>query len=766
MLRGSNPQKAVGVARFAIRFAAIGCVAWIQTPVAWAQAVGQAPVIVIDGSTPPAMTAESVLAQEQEASPQDRRTLQAFRIGDDESIVLDGRLDEPAWNDAQYVGGFVQAEPLQGQPASERTEVRVLYNDDAIFIGARLYDRDLSQIVTTDTSRDSNLGDQDSFQVIFDTFRDRQNGFVFGTNADGIQYDAQVRSQGNPSSSWDGSWEVMTQRDEDGWVAEFRIPLRTLRFAPPPQVWGLNFMRNIQRNRERAYWAPLPQEFELGRLSSAGELIGLEVSAPRNFKILPYAVSSANRNFTLSSKTSYNNDWGFDVKYGITPSLNLDMTYNTDFAQVEVDTQQINLTRYNLRFPEKRPFFLENSDLFRVGKGRDLDLFFSRRIGIGEGGSLEPIKGGARVTGKAGGLNVGMLNMQTDDVGQRHGNNFSAVRLSRDLPSRSGLGMIFINRTGTGSQAGTDNWNRTWGLDGRLGVGEALSLTAFAARTETPGLSGRDYAYNLDSYYDNGSHQITLEYGVTGEDFNPEVGFLDRSDGYRRINVRLQETMRQERIRNWGFREFLPHVAYTRYDYLDGRGMQSAELHADNHWDWENGNYISTAVNGTWDGLEEPFEVYPGVMVPAGKHGGLRFTLRANTDQRNWIYGQMQWDVGRFLTGDENSNMVIMNIRQGGRFMLNTTWTNRQIDLPQGSFVTNLGAMGATYNFTPLIFTQGLIQYNDRKKRWSSNIRFHWMQTAGTGLFIVYNDTESLRGLGPVNRALIVKYVHQIDIFR
>jgi Domain of unknown function (DUF5916)/Carbohydrate family 9 binding domain-like len=690
-----------------------------------------------------------------------------------EAPRIDGVLDDQMWHQAAPLTDFVQAEPLEGQPASEQTDVRVLYDGTAIFIGVRLHDGDPSQIVITDMSRDAGLDNQDSFQVIFDTFQDRQNGFVFGTNAAGAQYDAQVRNQGDPATSWDGSWEVRTQTGEGGWTAEFRIPLRTLRYGPPPQAWGINFMRNIQRARERAYWAPMPRQFNLSRLSSAGDLRGLQLAAPRNFKLLPYAVSSANRNFTPGPETDFDGDFGLDAKFGVTGSLNLDLTYNTDFAQVEVDTQQINLTRYNLRFPEKRPFFLENAELFAVGAsgsgfggGGDLDLFFTRRIGLDEEGQLVPIRGGARLSGKTAGYNVGLMNMQTDAVGENPGNNFTALRMSRDLPSRSGVGAIIINRTATGDLAESDNWNRTWGLDGRFGVGEKVTVGGFAARTETPGLAGREHAWNVTSQYDDGKTLVDFDYGIVGEDFNPEVGYLENTLGYRRWYARIQETMRQEKIKNWGFREFQPHISYTRYDYLDDGGLQNGEFHADNHWDWENGNFISTALNGTWEGLDEPFEVYPGIIVPAGRHGGLRFTMRSNTDQRKWLFARHQWDTGQFLTGDQNTHTLQGVIRQGGTFALDTTWTYRGIDLPQGSFRTNLGNMRVTYNFTPSIFAQTLIQYNDLTDRWSTNLRFHWLQTAGTGLFIVYNDTEGLHGLGPVNRAFIVKYVQQFDLLR
>ena len=280
---------------------------------------------------------------------------------------------------------------------------------------------------------------------------------------------------------------------------------------------------------------------------------------------------------------------------------------------------------------------------------------------------------------------------------------------------------------------------------------------------ETPGLAGRDYAYNIDSEYDDGQHRAGFEYGLTGEDFNPEVGFLENEDGYRRLFFRFQETMRQEKIRNWGFREWQPHVNYTRYNYLDG-GLNNAELHVDNHWDWENGNRIDTALNGSWEGFRVPFEIYPGVIVPVGEHGGLRFRMVANTDRRKWASARLQWDVGRFLTGDQNSPTLQVVLRQSGRLTVDTNWAYRAITLPEGSFHTNLGNMRVTYNFTPSVFVQSLLQYNDRTQRWSTNLRFHWLETAGTGLFVVYNDTESLDGLGPVNRAFIVKYVRQFDI--
>jgi hypothetical protein len=715
-----------------------------------------------------AVSVSPAVAQLPATSPMPLNTperLVASAVKVDEAPTIDGVLDENMWTSAPPLGEFVQAEPFTGMPGSERTEVRLLYDDDAIYVGVMLYDRDPSLIVTTDTRRDAGLDDMDSFQMIFDTFHDQQNGFVFGTNVAGIQYDAQVRDQGEPATSWDGSWDVSTRMAPEGWIAEFRIPLRTLRYGPAPQTWGVNFFRNIQRTRERTYWSPLERVYDLGRLTSAGELRGLQLETPRNFKLLPYVVGSADRNFAPGASTDLDGDLGLDAKFGLTPSLNLDLTVNTDFAQVEVDTQQINLSRFNLRFPEKRPFFLENSGLFTVGKDDELDLFFSRRIGLDENGLLVPIVAGGRLTGRIGGVNIGVLDMQTDDTLNVAANNFAVMRVSKELPNRSGIGAMFVNRSATGSASRSDDFNRTFGADARLGVGEYFTIAGFAARTETPGLTGRDYAYNVDSEYNDSRHRVGFEYGKTGEDFNPEVGFLQNEDGYRRILFRFHETMRQQKIRDWGFREWQPHVNYTRYDYLDG-GLSNADLHIDNHWDWENGYRVDTALNGNWEGFRVPFEIYPGVIVPVGEHGGLFFRMRGNTDARKWISAEMEWEVGRFLTGNQNSPEVEVVLRDGGRFTVDTTWAHRAIDLPEGSFRTNLGNMRVTYNFTPSVFIQGLIQYNDRTNRWSSNLRFHVLETAGTGLFVVYNDTESLDGLGPINRAFIVKYIRQFDLLR
>jgi len=706
-----------------------------------------------------------------------------------EPPVIDGILDERVWQEANSLGDFVQAEPTEGDPASEHTDVRLLFDNKMLYVGVVCFDSEPSKIVSADSRRDSALTGQDSFQLIFDTYHDHQNGFIFGTTPVGLQYDAQVRNEGEtlrggpPSGvggggntgagaginvNWDGSWDVKTRVTETGWTAEFAIPLRTLRYGPAPQLWGVNFVRAIERKRELVYWSPVSRIYTLARLSSAGELRGLDVPAPRDLKVTPYTIGASNRSFASAAQTHYDKtgDWGVDGKIGVTSSTTLDLTYNTDFAQVEVDEQQINLTRFNLLFPEKRPFFLENRGLFAVGRPGEIDLFFSRRIGISDDGALIPIQGGARLTGKARGTNIGFLDMQTERVGNVSANNFAAVRVSKDLQNRSGVGVIAVNRAGTGSLGGNDNWNRTVGVDGKWGIHEAITLSAFAARTQTPGVTGREHAYSTAFEFRQRKYESTLSYAEVGEDFNPEVGFLERTDGYRQGNVTLRRHIRTPALAKLGLRELEPHASYESYWGFDGL-QETATLHVDNRWDFENGYSLSsTALNVQFEGLREDFEVYPGVKVPAGQYRSPYFLMNSSTDRRKWISGSFNVNIGGFLSGTQVSIAPTLNIRQEGRLTSSLRLTRNDIDLPQGKFVTNLASARATYNFSTSMNTSALVQYNDRTRRWSTNLRFTWLRTAAAGLYVVYNDTENFNGLGPVNRAFIIKYSHQVDLLQ
>ncbi len=729
------------------------------------------------------------------ASDEESSVRVGFAAPAPEAPIIDGMVDDEVWKAAEPFTGFVQSEPLEGEPATEETEVRVLYDGTNIYFGVICHDRSPDQIVVTDSRRDADLTNSDSFQIILDTYHDRQNGFVFGTNPAGIQYDGQVANEGESGQSgvtrqqtgsgggfnlnWDASWEVKTHTNEIGWMAEFAIPLRSLRYGSrESQTWGINFYRNVRRKREETYWSPVSRVFNLYRLSSAGEIRNLELETPRNFKVTPYVLGESSRDYEIQNESDLDGDFGVDAKFGITPSLNLDLTYNTDFAQVEVDEQQVNLTRFNLFYPEKRPFFLENAGTFSVGKasGRDqsVELFFSRKIGIGDDGGLVPIRAGARLSGKVGNYNVGVLNMQTESVqglvgvggeevlGLTPANNFTVARVSREFPNRSNLGGLFINRTATGEFAGDNNWNRTFAVDGKLGIGEGWTFNGFAARTQTPGYEGKDHAYNARGEYKNTLFQMAVDYAEVGGDFNPEVGFLLR-DGYRSVEISPLMWVRTPNV-SW-LRELRPHVTYRGFWNFDGF-QETGYLHLDVHVDFENGAHFSPATNVTLEGLLEPFEISDGIVIPAGTYENTILSWKWNTDQSAPLWYSGELDYGGFFDGERHGIATEIGIRKGAKINFSAKWSYNDIILQSGSFITNLGQLRFNYSFTPSMYFQSLVQYNDAADLWSANLRFTWLHTANTGLYVVFNTTEGLGDLllGPQTRSFIVKYTHQFDI--
>ncbi len=742
----------------------------------WVGSFGAALLCAVGGGTATAQTATAGLGPVATAQ------------GVEEAPAVDGDvLNDPAWRDVAPVGGFRQTTPDEGQPASERTEVRVIYTADTLYIGVVCYDDDPSTIVVADSRRDSSLVETDSFQIILDTYLDQQNGFVFGTSPSGLEYDGQVVNEGQGSGgfsaavfsgggtaqrgagggfnlNWDGSWSVQARITDIGWTAEFAIPFRTLRYPlGEDQTWGLNFQRNIRRRNEAAFWAPLPRQYGLYRLSLAGQLQGIAVPPQRNLKITPYVLGELDRPDARGTTTAQG-DAGFDVKYSVTPSLTLDATYNTDFAQVEVDDQQVNLNRFNLFFPEKRPFFLENAGLFAVGNTGQTELFFSRRIGIGPGGVEIPIFTGARLSGQVSGLNVGFLNMQTEEIaGVTPANNFTVARVRRDLPNRSNVGAIVVNRQATGRLAGDNDYNRTFGVDARLGLGEEWTFVGFAARTESPELVGDEHAVSVGSRFDTEAWRINVDYTEVGENFNPEVGFTNRR-GFRRFSSLTFLTLRLD-DNPLGLLEVRPHVVHNAFWDFDGF-KETAFTHIDSHFQWNDGLELHTGVDLTTEGLQEPFEISDGIFVPPATYDHARANLQFFTNQGAPLSFRVQSFIGGFFGGDRVAVTPSVLLRMGETFNTSFSVSHNNIDLPGGSFDTNLAIWRTSYSFNPRTFIQSLIQYNDAANVWSTNLRFGWIQQANTGLFLVYNDTRGLNDFqeGPVGRSFTLKFSRMFDV--
>ena len=552
--------------------------------------------------------------------------------------VIDGEvLADEFWQAIASFGDLTQTQPTSGQPASEKTEIRIAYTAQTMYLSVVCYDSESGKLVVSDARRDAPLDNTDSFLFIFDTFKDGQNGFVFGTNSLGLEYDAQVdnEGQGNFSANrqqtgviggfnlnWDASWTVEAKVGEFGWSAEFAIPLRTLRFRTgEDQTWGVNFRRNIRKTNEIAYWAPMPIEFNLYRLSLAGTLTGLNLKSPGNLKAIPYALTRVSKDFSEEdAKTEFDAEIGGDIKFSLTPSMTLDLTYNTDFAQVEVDEQQVNLDRFNLFFPEKRPFFLENAGLFTVGSPGEVDLFFSRRIGIGDEGDLVPIIGGARLSGRIKRTNIGLLSMFTEKVEEAgvQANNFTVARVEQQFAQRSAVGAAFISRSGMGIEE--DDHNYTYAVDGRLGLGKKAQLSGFYAQTETPLVDDPEHAFKFQANYEWKGLQLRGAYTEVGEGFNPEVGFLQRT-AFRKPEFLILKRLRPDG--KFGLLELRPHISYRSYFNFDNF-LETSFLHVDNHWEWQNGMEVHTGINFTVEGVVEAFEITEGVVVQPGTYRHIR----------------------------------------------------------------------------------------------------------------------------------------------
>jgi hypothetical protein len=636
------------------------------------------------------------------------------------------------------------------------------------YVSAICYHADPKAIVVSDSRRDADLTDDDSFLFILDTYNDTQNGFLFGTNSDGMEYDAQIDNEGKGSLNtnrqqggvigginlnWDADWDVKTEIGEYGWSAEFAIPLRSLRFTAGENLtWGINFERNISKTTETAYWATIPIGFDLKRLSLAGKLEGLNLKNPGNFKVFPYVLTQAVNNRSLvPNKTNTNVEAGMDLKYSVTPSLTLDLTYNTDFAQVEVDDEQVNLDRFNLFFPEKRPFFLENAGQFTVGSPGEVDLFFSRKIGISENGNIIPITGGGRVSGKIGQTNVGLLSMFTDDV-QSLGidkNSYNMARVNHDFPkSRSSIGGAFINRTGMGD--GNDDYNHVMAVDGRWGLGQKAQISGFLAKSATPGITDSDHSYKLQFSYNWERWELRAAYTELGEGFNPEVGFLQRS-AFRKPEFFIQHRWRPDNLFN--LMELRPHISFRQYSDFKGN-LVTSYLHIDNHWVWKSGLEIHSGVNYTTEGVVQDFKL-SGVSVPRGtyKHNELQVVMITN--QNKAVSLNARTIIGGYFGGDRIASTATVKARVGDKLNSSAIVNYNILNLPNGELKAVILGNRLAYSFTPRMFIQSLVQYNNRSRITSVN----------NGLFVVFNIVKDKDLLDLMDtQSVTLKYTRSFDL--
>lgn len=690
-------------------------------------------------------------------------------------------LNDPAWANVPEVTTFIQKTPDEGQSVSEKTAVKVMYTEKTFYVSVVCYDTNPGEIVISDTRRDSPLNNSDSFSFIIDTFKDFQTGYLFGTNPAGIEYDAQITGGGEGGSmmrrfsmgtgggfnvNWDAVWEVKSQKGDFGWSAEFAIPFKTLRYATnKDQSWGINFERVIARKKEEAHWSPISRQHTMNRLVSAGTLTHMNVPTSRNIKILPYVLGQNNVNKSETTSKSSDGNFGLDAKLSIGSSMSLDLTYNTDFAQVEADEQQINLDRFSLFFPEKRAFFLENAGLFSVGSGGgffgpDIEMFFSRRIGVGPGGAPVPILGGGRLTGTAGGMKIGMLSMRTEAVKDiTEANQYSVFRLKKELPNRTHIGAMYTAL----DHMGTDGYvNNAYAFDAQIGIGELSKIVVFAGLTETPEMDKDNaYAYRMEIARDTKQISTNASYTEVGASFNPEMGYLKR-ENYRKWSGRIFTRFRPEN--KFGLLEIRPHVNYDGYWKLDGF-QESGRWHIDNHWEFRSGFEIHTGTNLVKEGVIEVFEISDSVFVSAGTYDDQEIQIMIMTNQAKPISFSSMNRIGGFFGGDRINMTPTVRLRYKDRFTSEFSFNFNKVNLPGGNFTTNLLRARLTYSFTPKMYIQSLLQYNNQSDQWSMNWRFIWQRSAGTGLYLVYNQVQDYDGI-PIEKStksFVVKYSYLFD---
>ncbi len=717
-----------------------------------------------------------------------RATVRAVRLTG--AWQLDGVLDEAIYTEIPPLTGFVQQTPNEGEPATERTEAWVFYDDQHMYVSARLWDSaPESQWVTNTMQRDSSqLVANDTFTLVFDTFYDRRNGVGFMVNPIGgfFDYELSDESKGNPD--WNPIWDVKTGRFDGGWTTEFQIPFKSIRFkSGTEQIWGLQLGRVIQYKNELAYLTPIPISAGRGefRLSAAATLTGVQVpEGNRTFEIKPYAIGSLATDVNAVPLVSNQPDGaiGVDVKYGITPNLTADFTYNTDFAQVEVDEQQVNLTRFSLFFREKRDFFLERQGIFEFGGGVRVvrgpggggsgrnpgagyrgsgdvpTIFFSRRIGL-SGGRTVPILGGGRLTGKVGEFSIGAVNVQTGDeptVGALS-TNFTALRVKRDILRRSSIGVIATGRSVSTVGEGS---NEAYGVDAVFSFYDNVNFNGYYARTQTPELEGDDVSYQGAFSYNGDRYGFKLDHLLVGDNFNPEVGFLRRDD-FRRTFASARVSPRPASIR--AVRQFTLEASL---DYIEnGAGQVETRLaQVRFNMELENSDQINFDAQANYELLARPFDIASNVTIPVGGYDFRDFFLSYAMGPQHRLSGNFSIQRGEFFGG----NMTVMRFSRGrlkvtSKLSIEPSISINQVDLPEGAFTAKLISSRITYTLTPRSFVGGLLQYNSSRDALSVNLRLRWEYQPGSEFFVVYNDqrdtTLGLRRFPLLeNRAFVVKF--------
>ncbi|MCW5979705.1 MAG: carbohydrate binding family 9 domain-containing protein [Bryobacteraceae bacterium] len=651
---------------------------------------------------------------------------------------MDGGLNEASWRDAVPIGEFTQREPISGAAPTERTEVRVLYDEHFLYIGIRCFDSRPGSILATQMERDAQLDQDDRVEILVDSFQDGRNAYYFATNPAGALVDGRITESNSPALDWDAVWDLRTQIDDQGWTAEFQIPFQSIGFNRHATTWGFNVSRTLARLREESRWAAFSYDARFYQVALAGSLGKFEgLSQGVGMDVKPYGLTGFTRDVTRTDSFTGELNGGVDVFWRVTSNLLSSTTINTDFAETEVDTRQINLTRFPLFFPEKRDFFLEDAGIFEyAGNDREFIPFFSRQIGL-VSGEEAPILVGTKLTGKAGRLDIGLLGVRTRASDVAPAETVAVGRLKTNFWDQSYFGVIFTSGEPTGvttnSLAGADL--RLFTSD-FLGRGKNAGFTAYGTKTQTPGLTDRDTAYGFEVSYPNDLVDVSYRWRNIGANYNPSLGFVGRR------GVRLQDlsTSFRPRPHFWHIRQMNHQLNYTEYYDTVEHAVESRRIFtAPLNWRFHNGEHLEYNWVPTYERLFKPFEIRPGVIIPPGGYWFHRHRFEFNSAQnKRWMFDMTYWG-GTFYSGTSHELRTAALWRKDRHLTTSFELQQYFVDLAEGDFTERLALLRINYAFSPRLTVSNFVQYDTESRNIGLQSRMRWIWRPGNEMYVVFN---------------------------
>lgn len=690
-------------------------------------------------------------------------SLRAVRIHED--IEVDGDLEESAWETHERIVQFTQRELEEGQPATERTEVVVLYDDAGLYIGVWAFDSEPEKIIAKESKRDFNWRSEDNFEIILGPFNDNRNGYLFVVNPNGAMADVLVTDEGGGfNKDWNGVWEAAVEIDEDGWFIEMEIPFSTLKFPDSDeQVWALNMERNIRRKNEQVLWQGWSRDYDLETLSQAGRLVGLKsIQSTNRWEFKPYLNVGVEKEIDESPVDKIK--FGGDINFTITPKMKLNVTLNTDFSQVEADREEINLTRFSLFYPEKREFFLEGKNLFEFGLGEGAHLFYSRRIGLYERKEV-PIIGGARLVGKTGNTHIGLMSIQSAESGDLSSNNFSVIRLKQEVLGQSNVGLIVTSKNGG------DEQNLVYGVDANfitskflgdknLAMGLAISQSFDRDQTNNDNLGYRAYLR-----YPNDFAEFVIYTTKIEKNYNPEIGFLRRKD-YQLVYSELEVSPRPKIlpfIKNFVFVPFEVQYYYSNHN----RELESVKMEfRPMGFELKSGDEFEFNIQRYYDRLDEDFEIIDDVDIPASEYWFTRYELGLESFEGRSLFGEMQYSWGEFYSGTRRETEMQLGYNISRKMKLSLDWEHNVIQLDDELFSTDEIGGWFEYGFNPNLNASLFGQWNDEDDEVILNYRLNWIPNAGSYFYFVVNQELSTEGgsMKLLNTTIIAKLIWRFSM--